>query len=122
VGAWLDLSGNRLTALPPEIGDIRAWHVDVSNNALTALPADVWRLMKVTQFLAAGNRLESLPPGIQNAGRINMLDVRDNCLTALPADCYRLRETRALRVRCAGNPFPTEETERIRHAFPRPFE
>ena len=35
---YLDLSNNRLTALPPELSQLRLVQLDVSDNLLTAVP------------------------------------------------------------------------------------
>ncbi len=119
IGAWLDVSGNRLTSLPPGIGDIRAWHVDLSSNRLTSLPREIWSLPKAGHLNLSDNRLDSLPPGLSDADRLRYLDISDNRFTSLPEECFERARRGSFTVRCAGNPFSTEEWQQILKVFPK---
>ncbi|NXD29948.1 SCRIB protein, partial [Spelaeornis formosus] len=60
---WLDR--NQLSALPPELGNLRRLVcLDVSENKLEQLPNEVSGLVALTDLLLSQNLLESIPEGI----------------------------------------------------------
>jgi len=65
----LDLSYNRLTALPPEIANLtNLTELDLSDNQLTALPPEITKLTNLTMLRLSDNPLESPPPEIAEQG------------------------------------------------------
>ena len=61
----LHLQGNRLGALPPGAGGLRALRdLCVADNRLRALPAGLADLPGLRLLTAYGNELGSLPPGL----------------------------------------------------------
>lgn len=54
----LNLSGNQLTSLPAEIGDLtKLWQLDLSGNQLTSLPAEIGELTNLKELNLRGNPL-----------------------------------------------------------------
>ena len=99
---YLDLSGNQLTALPPELGQLRLRHLDVSDNQLTALPPELGQLRSPTYFPLpvipfkhplwldlSGNRLTALPPELGQLTDSLGLDLSNNQLTVLPPELFQ---------------------------------
>lgn len=92
----LELDGNALTALPPELGALSGlvW-LSTARNRLTALaPEAVAGWPRLAYLNLRANDLTSLPPGLGDAcPLLEELHVGHNALTALPlslARCARL--------------------------------
>lgn len=93
----VDLSGTRLSRLPPEIGDLsRAKKLDLGCNSLKTLPAEIGALTKLRELWLERNKLASLPAEIGALTRLELLVARDNALTSLPTTFARLRKLRRL--------------------------
>jgi Leucine-rich repeat (LRR) protein len=61
----LDLGRQRLTILPPEIGQLtRLERLYLKDNQLTALPPEIGQLTALTELDVSNNQLTSLPPEI----------------------------------------------------------
>eukprot|EP00741_Cyanophora_paradoxa_P016013 tig00000042_g15459.t1 len=89
--ATLRLRGNRLTALPPEIGRLGALqHLCLDSNQLTALPPEIGHLAALEQLRVRINQLTALPSEIGRLAALEVLDVSLNQLTALPPEVGRL--------------------------------
>ena len=59
------MSGNKLTELPAEIGDLRELRrLWVNNNQLVGLPTSIQRLTKLEVLNLSGNKLTELPAEI----------------------------------------------------------
>ena len=113
----LDVSGNRLTALPPELGRLRLERLDLSDNRLTALPPSIGRLRPPAWFAffhgaephltldLSGNRLTALPPELGQIADLVQLDLSDNRLTDLPAALFLLDRLHTLNL--SGNQLGT---------------
>ncbi len=101
----LDLSGNRLTTLPPEIGRLRLVHLDLSYNRLTSLPPALGQIQPKSNLVLfpgpsfvkepltldlSGNQLTDLPSHLARISHLIRLDLSDNQLTALPPELGRL--------------------------------
>jgi internalin A len=98
---WLELKGNQLTALPPEIGRLSNLAVlDLGDNRLTALPPEIGRLSMLHQLWAEDNQLITLPPEIGQLTELSYLWLGGNQLTALPPEIGHLTNLTKLN---AGN-------------------
>src|SRR5207302_593359 len=77
----LDLSGNRLTALPPEVGQLSALtSLNLSDNRLAVLPPEIGRLSALTTLNLCGNQLTVLPPEMGDLSSTVSLHLSDNPL------------------------------------------
>lgn len=87
----INLRRLRLTALPPEIGQLTALtELYLWGNQLTALPPEIGRLTALTVLHLSGNQLTALPPEIGQLTALATLNLRYNQLTALPLEIGRL--------------------------------
>jgi Leucine-rich repeat (LRR) protein len=91
----LDLSGNDLTVLPPEIGKLTQLKklilgkykyndkgniVGTIGNKLSALPAEIGQLHYLEELQVVDNRLSSLPQEIGQLTNVQTLDLTKNQL------------------------------------------
>ena len=62
----LDLSGEELEYLPPEIGNLTGLtRLDLDDNQLTALPPELGNLTSLTDLRLWNNQLAKLPPELK---------------------------------------------------------
>ena len=88
----LRLSGNQLTELPPEIGNlIHLSQLDLSDNQLAELPPEMRNLGHLSELDLSGNLLTELPPWIGNLRHLSKLNLSGNQLTELPPGIANLR-------------------------------
>jgi Leucine-rich repeat (LRR) protein/GTPase SAR1 family protein/CHAT domain-containing protein len=107
----LDLSGNELTALPPEIGkltqlkklilgkyqDDKEADVPITiGNTLSALPAEIGLLNQLEELQVVENRLTSLPKEIGQLVNLRSLYLSRNQLSSLPSEIGQLVNLRSL--------------------------
>jgi internalin A len=96
----LDLSGNQLTALPPEITKLNnLTSLDLSENQLASLPPEIARLTNLTFLVLSYNRLAALPPEITKLTTLMSLDLGYNQLKDLPQEITRLTNLTVLALR-----------------------
>ena len=87
----LYLSGNQLSALPREIGQLsRLRTLYLNDNQLTGLPREAGRLSELRELHVHNNRLILLPPEIGQLSQLQRLNLHDNQLTGLPDEIERL--------------------------------
>lgn len=87
----LDLTGQRLSSLPAEIGQLSNLEVlTLSRNELTSLPVEIGGLSKLRSLLLTGNRLTSLPPEIASLSSLTTFVLSGNVLTSLPKEFSEL--------------------------------
>lgn len=87
----LDLSGNALTELPPELAELTSLtKLDLSHNELRVLPSEVVRLTKLTWLDVSENRLTSLQPEIGQLTNLTKLFIGGNQLSELPLEISAL--------------------------------
>ncbi|MGB7087011.1 MAG: COR domain-containing protein [Phormidesmis sp.] len=103
----LDLSGQDLTELPPEIGKLtqletlilgkrkKRWSEFVGNR-LKTLPAEIGQLTNLKTLLIEGNQLERLPAEIGLLQKLRILMAGKNRLAELPKTFEQLSELRVL--------------------------
>lgn len=93
----LDLSDNRLATLPERIHWlVRVRYVNLSANRLVALPIGIGRMTALTQLNLADNRLSELPAAFGDLVNLRILNLRGNQLTAIPSGLERLRALQEL--------------------------
>jgi Leucine-rich repeat (LRR) protein len=82
----IDLSVNRLTSLPAELGNLtNLTKITLSLNRLHSLPAELGNLTNLTKLYLSRNRLRSLSPALTNLINLRDLDLSNNRLHSLPA-------------------------------------
>ena len=105
----LDLSGQGLTTLPPQVLKLtNLTTLILSRNPLTTLPAEITRLTNLTTLDLGSNRLTTLPAEITRLTNLTTLDLGSNRLTTLPAEITRLTNLTTLNL---GNNLLTEIPE-----------
>jgi internalin A len=103
---FLHVSHNQLTALPPELGRLtQLQDLDVSHNQLTSLPPEMGNLTQLQHLAVFGNQLTTLPPELGRLTQLQFLHVSHNQLTALPPELGRLTRLQGLNV--TGNQLTT---------------
>jgi len=87
----LDLSGNQLTSLPPEIARLTTLtSLNLIGNQLTSVPPEIFELTNLTQLDLGRNPLGRLPPEIGKLTNLTGLYVYGAELTELPPEITEL--------------------------------
>ncbi|MCB9422855.1 MAG: leucine-rich repeat domain-containing protein [Ardenticatenaceae bacterium] len=82
---------NKLTTLPPEIGQLTSLtKFELNNNHLTSLPPEIGQLTNLGLLYLIGNELTTLPPEIRRLVSLEKLALRSNKLTAVPPEIGQL--------------------------------
>eukprot|EP00727_Mastigamoeba_balamuthi_P004942 m51a1_g14446 hypothetical protein (264) ;mRNA; r:588668-592817 len=108
----LEVHGNQLRALPPEIGTLtNLTQLSAYGNQLRALPPEIGTLTNLTALCVNGNQLRVLPPEIGTLTNLTQLSVYGNQLRALPPEIGTLTN---LTVLCAsGNPITDVQQQQL---------
>jgi len=77
--------------------------LDLSRNRLTALPSDIEKLTELKELFLADNQLADVPLALCRLRSLEVLDLGRNLLHALPPEIEYLRALEYLRI--GGNPF-----------------
>ncbi|PSN45158.1 Leucine-rich repeat-containing protein 57 [Blattella germanica] len=81
----LDLSENRFTSLPNEIGSFKLLkHLNLNDNKLSSLPDSVGELNKLESLSLCTNRLISLPHSLSNLSNLKQVYLSDNQILEFP--------------------------------------
>ncbi|MBE9115073.1 hypothetical protein IQ249_04085 [Lusitaniella coriacea LEGE 07157] len=116
----LDLSGNELAVLPPEIGKLTQLKtlilgkykyedgniIDVIGNKLSKLPKEIGLLDRLEKLLIVDNELSEIPAEIGQLTALQSLDLRRNQLGKLPTEIAKLTELEKLDLRGNSVPIP----------------
>ncbi|MCI5212247.1 MAG: hypothetical protein D3910_26475, partial [Candidatus Electrothrix sp. ATG2] len=87
----LQLWGNQLTYLPPEIVHLKNLRsIQLDGNNITMLPPELFQLTNLTTLHLAVNELTSLPLEIVQLTSLERLWLQDNQLTSLPSIIVQL--------------------------------
>ena len=89
------IDGNRLTTLPPEIGQLTNLQtLSLGGNQLTTLPPEIGQLTNLQTLLIDGSQLTTLPPEIGQLTNLELLWLHGNQLTTLPPEIAHLTNLR----------------------------
>ena len=87
----LDLSGQGLAELPPEIGQLTNLTVlRLNSNILSSLPPEIGQLTNLTRLILFSNKLQSVPPEIGQLTNLTRLILSYNKLQSVPPEIGRL--------------------------------
>ncbi|MBR8839795.1 MAG: leucine-rich repeat domain-containing protein [Stigonema ocellatum SAG 48.90 = DSM 106950] len=110
----LDLSGQELSTLPPEIGkltqlkklilgkyqyDEKGNILDIIGNNLRVLPAEIGLLNHLEELEVVANQLSSLPSEIGQLTNLQSLELSSNELSSLPSEIVQLTNLQSLYLR-----------------------
>ncbi|CAL1532741.1 unnamed protein product [Lymnaea stagnalis] len=91
----LNMNGNKLKTLPPEICKLESIeHLSIDKNQLNELPVEFCALITLKEFHVAANCLTSLPLEMGYLINLESLYIQQNKIRELPESlgkCYRLR-------------------------------
>ncbi len=94
---WLDLSANELTAVPPEIGQFKDLQsLFLNNNQLTAIPPEIGQLTGLQSLFLYENKLTAFPPEISKLTNLTSLWLGNNKLTTIPPEIAQLTKLQSL--------------------------
>ncbi len=93
----LDLSGNQLSSLPPELATLsHLQQLYLSDNELSSLPPELAQLSNLQQLYLSNNQLSSLPPELAQLSNLQQLYLSNNQLSSLPPELAQLDNLREL--------------------------
>eukprot|EP00698_Gefionella_okellyi_P020440 TRINITY_DN640_c0_g1_i1.p1 TRINITY_DN640_c0_g1~~TRINITY_DN640_c0_g1_i1.p1 ORF type:complete len:530 (-),score=134.15 TRINITY_DN640_c0_g1_i1:1549-3138(-) len=96
----LKLDHNKLSSLPPAIGDlVHLQELDVSSNLISSIPDTITALRKLSSVNVSNNQLQFLPAQIGNCSALTLLNVCENELTALPSSIGQLQNLKSFDCR-----------------------
>jgi len=96
----LNLSGKKLSSLPPEISQLsNLTKLYLNNNQLGSLPPEIGKLSNLTQLYLHNNQLGSLPPDISQLSNLTRLSLSNNQFSNLPREISQLFNLTELSLR-----------------------
>ena len=95
----LNLSKNKLTALPDQFAFPQLTELDLSKNNFTEFPNVICNSSKMKNLLMSRNKLTDLPECIGNLKQLENLDLWFNLISVLPESLTQLRKLKTLDLR-----------------------
>ena len=93
----LSLSGNQLTEIPKEIGNLHNLQIlYLSHNQLTEIPKEIGNLDKLQYLDLDNNQLTEIPKEIGNLKKLQTLVLQNNQLTEIPKEVRNIPRLRIL--------------------------
>lgn len=81
----LNMCGNRITQLPPQIGQLAKLETLILNgNLITELPDTIANLKNLKELNLSGNRLQRFPVALTKLRKLDIVDLSSNNLTSIP--------------------------------------
>lgn len=114
--AELFLSGNRISEIPPVIGQLAGSlrSLFLNGNSLTSLPPEIGQLVNLEKLDAANNQLRALPAEIGQMSQLEEIRLNGNPITTLPVEMSKLQylitldmngcQVQSIPERCLINP------------------
>ena len=97
----LILTGNGLLTIEEDIGELRQLQLlDLSQNKLIALPPALGRLQNLTVLRAAFNRITSLCDEVCSLKNLRELEIHNNLLASIPPSFSELTQLQILHASC----------------------
>ncbi|XP_061699274.1 leucine-rich repeat-containing protein 57 [Syngnathoides biaculeatus] len=88
----LTLNSNRLSSLPSEIGKLKKLEtLSLSTNRIQRLPPTVDQLKALRTLILAGNRISEFPTGLGALRHLDLLDLSRNQIRSVPAEVSELQ-------------------------------
>ncbi len=91
-------------------------NVDIMGNQLVKLPPEIGKLSQIKSLNLANNRLSALPKEIGQLAHLESLDLSQNQLDNLPMEIKNLKNLKHLKIH--GNRFSDEKISEIKAMFP----
>lgn len=90
----LTLAKNQLEAIPQDIGQlVKLENLNLAFNLLTAIPSSVSQLRNLKEVNLSQNRLKTFPSCLLGLKQLNMVDLSGNSITCIPQGIERLEAT-----------------------------
>ncbi|KAE8587200.1 hypothetical protein XENTR_v10021890 [Xenopus tropicalis] len=88
----IDLSSNKIEALPPMVGKFNLLKsLTLNNNRISRLPDELCRLKKLETLHLSGNQISQIPADFVQLLALKTLNLSGNQLRTLPAQLCKLR-------------------------------
>jgi len=114
----LNLSGNSLTSLPSEIGELTKIEVLIldDNELEGSLPGEIRKMTNLKTLSAKNNKLTGIPAEIGQLSNLETADFSGNDISGLPLELGNLSNLKTLDLR--GNPVSTLDLGKIQISLP----